>query len=132
MNSHTKSYFKYLYGGNREKVIKRDNEKCVRCGVTREEHKLLYGKDITVDHIDRNGKNKPAHLKNNSLENLQTLCFKCHGSKSFVDKQQPRSTHGKLSMYTNYGCRCELCVEANKKYQKGYRVKKRVKNGRRK
>lgn len=74
---------KYLFGGNREAAIQRDGEKCVRCGVTREEHLVKFGKDITVDHIDGRGSKTPKHLKNNSLDNLQTLCLSCHGVKDF-------------------------------------------------
>jgi hypothetical protein len=42
---------------------------------------VKYNRDITVDHIDGNGRRKPKHLKNNSLDNLQTLCLSCHGKK---------------------------------------------------
>jgi 5-methylcytosine-specific restriction endonuclease McrA len=71
----------YSFGGNREKAIQRDGEKCVKCGMTREEHKIKYGVDITVDHIDGNGKNTPKEKKNNDMSNLMTLCKKCHGKK---------------------------------------------------
>lgn len=70
-----------LFGGNRELAIQRDGEKCVKCGMTRIEHKKKFGCDITVDHIDGNGKYTEPHLRNNSLDNLQTLCLSCHGSK---------------------------------------------------
>ncbi|MCW2763641.1 MAG: hypothetical protein JWR85_3842, partial [Marmoricola sp.] len=69
------------FGGNREKAIQRDGEKCVKCGITRAEHSILYKKDITVDHIDGLGVGQPVYLKNNSLENLQTLCSVCHKAK---------------------------------------------------
>lgn len=69
------------FGGNREKAIQRDGEKCVKCGMTRNEHKFTFNSDITVDHIDGKGKNTPYHLKNNDLDNLQTLCLPCHGRK---------------------------------------------------
>ena len=72
---------KRLYGNNREAAIMRDGEKCVRCDMTREEHRIKYGKDITVDHIDGRGINTPANQKNNAINNLQTLCFACHGHK---------------------------------------------------
>lgn len=69
---------KYFFGGNREIAIQRDGEKCVKCGMTREEHREKFNKDITVDHIDGRGVNSPPHLKNNALDNLQTLCSPCH------------------------------------------------------
>lgn len=72
---------KSLFGGNRERVILRDGEKCVECGMTREEHKRKWGRDITVDHIDGNGRNVSVRKKNNNMDNLQTLCLSCHGSK---------------------------------------------------
>jgi cytochrome c553 len=42
---------------------------------------ITFGKDITVHHIDGNGKNNIVKEKNNSLENLVTLCLKCHGAE---------------------------------------------------
>ena len=84
---------KYFYGGNREKAIQRDGEKCVKCNMTRTEHQERYNIDITVDHIDGTGKNTPMHLKNNSLDNLQTLCFRCHGKKD-----GPRTRGSKLKV----------------------------------
>jgi hypothetical protein len=79
-----RSQDKRLFGGNREIAIQRDGEKCVKCGMTREENRLKYGRDITVDHIDGRGVGVPVHLKNNDLSNLMTLCFKCHGTKDGI------------------------------------------------
>lgn len=73
--------YKHFFAENREVAIKRDGEQCVNCGMSRVEHLNRYGRDITVDHIDRNGRNKPRKLQNNSLNNLQTLCLSCHGKK---------------------------------------------------
>ena len=72
---------KYVFGGNREKAIQRDGEKCVKCGMTRAEHRVRYGRDITVDHIDRMGGNVPKAVRNNEMSNLQTLCMTCHAVK---------------------------------------------------
>ena len=46
---------KYNYGGNRELAIQRDGEKCIKCGITRQEHKKKIGKDLAVDHINGKG-----------------------------------------------------------------------------
>lgn len=75
---------KHVFGGNREKAIQRDGEKCIKCGMTRQEHRQRYGFDITVDHIDNMGTGKPEALRNSSLSNLQTLCCVCHGKKDNV------------------------------------------------
>lgn len=72
---------KIHFGGNREAAIQRDGERCVHCGMTREEHKAKFGRDITVDHIDGKGRHTPIAQKNNDLSNLQTLCLPCHGRK---------------------------------------------------
>lgn len=70
---------KYDFGGNREATIQADNEQCVGCGMSREEHKKKYGRDITVDHKD--GRGRYSTYKNHSFDNLQTLCLPCHGRK---------------------------------------------------
>lgn len=76
--SKKRSWDNFMFGGNREKVIIRDGERCIKCDMTRAEHKNLYGRDITVNHKDLNGRNKPKGLKNNELDNLETLCIPCH------------------------------------------------------
>ena len=68
-----------LFGGNREKAIKRDKYKCVCCGMARRHHKEKIGIDIIVDHKDGNGRR--SMRQNNSMSNLQTLCASCHGKK---------------------------------------------------
>ena len=73
------------FNGLREQAIQRDGEACVDCGMTRQEHKAEWGRDITVDHID--GLGRYSRKKNNSIDNLQTLCLRCHGRKD-----QERST----------------------------------------
>lgn len=78
---------KFRFGGNREAAIQRDGEKCMQCGLTRIEHKRKYNRDITVDHIDGNGNGKPKELKNNSLDNLRTLCLTCHSRKDNLQKR---------------------------------------------
>lgn len=54
---------------------------CVKCGMTRQEHRDKYNRDITVDHIDGQGRNTPKEERNNNLNNLLTLCLPCHGYK---------------------------------------------------
>jgi rubrerythrin len=65
---------KYHFGGLRGSVLTRDQFKCRKCGMTQERHREVFNRDISVDHID-------GDRKNNTLENLQTLCLKCHGKK---------------------------------------------------
>lgn len=62
------------YSGNRYKTLERDGYKCVNCGMSWEQHLEIYNSELNVDHIDRD-------RKNNSLDNLQTLCLVCHGKK---------------------------------------------------
>lgn len=64
----------YRVGKLRKRVLVRDRFRCVSCGMTDEEHRQRWNRPITIDHKDRN-------RKNNSLENLQTLCLRCHGRK---------------------------------------------------
>ena len=53
------------FGGLREVVLKRDNYSCVIC---------TSSQNLSVDHID-------GDRTNNTEENLQTLCLRCHGHK---------------------------------------------------
>lgn len=67
----------YGNGGLREQVLQRDGCQCVFCSMTAEEHLAKWNRPITVDHKDKN-------RKNNTLENLQTLCLRCHAEKDSV------------------------------------------------
>lgn len=67
------------FGGLREQVIQRDGEKCVGCGMTRQEHRDRWDRDITVDHIDKQG--RYVKEQNNTLQNMQTMCLPCHSRK---------------------------------------------------
>lgn len=99
---------KYQFGGNRELAIIRDGEKCVMCGMDRDEHKQRYNRDITVDHIDGSGRNTSTTLRNNSLNNLQTLCLPCHGKKdasrraNFGNSAKLITHHGKSKSFNDW------------------------------
>ena len=47
--------------------------------MTNEQHIIIFGRQITIDHIDGNG--RYSDEPNNDVDNLQTLCLKCHGKK---------------------------------------------------
>ena len=93
---------KKYFGGNREKTIIRDGEKCVECGITRQQHMEKYGHDITVDHIDNMGTTVLAENRNNSMDNLQTMCLYCHaikdGKRRLTDIQVINILHCKGSI----------------------------------
>jgi len=58
----------------REDIIQRDDEECVLCSMTREEHRDEYGQDFDVHHIvptSEDGDKYDPH-------NLMTLCRACH------------------------------------------------------
>ena len=69
----------FFFGGNKEITLQRDNYSCVKCGMNNEQHIVIFGRGLTVDHID--GKGRYSEIQNHSLDNLQTLCLRCHGSK---------------------------------------------------
>lgn len=79
----TKTNFKSLpfmnklrFGGLREKAIIKGEEKCFCCGITRITHYKKYNRDLSVHHIDLNGRN--SQTKNNTLKNLVPVCLSCH------------------------------------------------------
>ena len=74
-------YDRIMLGGLLETVLKRDGYKCVKCGMTNEQHLKTFSYRLTIDHIDGRGKHTPIEQKNNNLDNLQTLCAVCHGKK---------------------------------------------------
>jgi len=67
-------HFNKAFGDLRDEVLERDNWECVMCSMTSEQHLIIFGRRITLDHIDGN-------RNNNTIENLQILCLRCHSSK---------------------------------------------------
>lgn len=74
----------YWFGGLRETILEKDGYKCLKCGMTRKEHRDRWNRDLTVDHINGKGRNVPANEKDNRKSNLQTLCLSCHGKKDIL------------------------------------------------
>lgn len=58
---------RYLFGGNKFKVLERDNHTC---------QSYNSKKDLIIHHID--GNNHLSNIPNHSMSNLITLCNKCH------------------------------------------------------
>jgi len=73
----------YGAGSLRDFVLQRDGYKCVECGMDDSAHKGKWGRPITIDHKDKN-------RKNNSPDNLQTLCLACHGRKDLLPELRRR------------------------------------------
>ncbi len=63
----------YYFGGNKYKVLERDNYTCQTCNGTKE-----TGKTIVVHHKDETGWGKKKKDKNNDMDNLISLCVQCH------------------------------------------------------
>jgi len=69
----------------RERAIERDERTCQRCGRTEAEHFDKYERELSVHHLTpvrafyrEAGNEEPDFSKVNALENLVTLCIKCH------------------------------------------------------
>lgn len=88
------------YGPNwrrqRRRTLERDNEQCVECGLTRDEHFEVYGDDIDVHHkrplatfpfVDEQYNRDWGAV--NALSNLVTCCTGCHGGLD----EQARDRH---------------------------------------
>ncbi len=60
----------------KEKIRKRDNYTCQNCNTIEEEHLIVCNRVLEVHHIDYN-------KKNNNMNNLITLCKKCHVKTNF-------------------------------------------------
>lgn len=67
----------FRFNGLREYILKRDNYTCIACGMPQEEHIKKWGKGLTINHKDGNGRN--SKTPNNNPSNLETLCLRCHG-----------------------------------------------------
>ncbi|KKM86372.1 hypothetical protein LCGC14_1279730, partial [marine sediment metagenome] len=60
----------------KQKIRRRDNYTCQNCGITEEEHIIVFGKVLGIHHIDYNKFNCKE-------ENLITLCHQCNVRVNF-------------------------------------------------
>jgi len=91
---------KYRFGGLRDFILERDNWQCVQCGMKQEQHIILFGHSLTIDHID--GKGRYSENQNNNPDNLQTLCLRCHGIKDISRRKwRPIKSHNKTKRGVN-------------------------------
>lgn len=116
------------FGGLRNKALERDNWACVKCGMTQEQQVVLFGRSLSVDHIDGEGRN--SKKPNNSLENLQTLCQRCHSSKDHywtkeLKKKGISANSGFYKSYMKKYHKDYRKTDEYKAYQKRYRQKKK-------
>lgn len=87
------------FGGKRFIVLDRDNWECQYCGMIQEQCMALFGRSLTIHHIDGNGRD--SDNPNSDLNNLVTLCFRCHpladrGDITFpISQTQPEVNNGK-------------------------------------
>lgn len=80
----------HRFGGNVQAVLERDNFECQDCGMTQEQHFIIFGKRLDIHHKDGNGKNTPKEEKNNDMENLEALCHRCHTKVSNIERMEQR------------------------------------------
>lgn len=83
--------YRIYFGGLRNKVLKRDGYRCIKCGRD----------DITLNVHHKNHNNKV-----NTMDNLETLCVNCHSKKRrfrCVDCRKYRTANGARQV------RCKKC-----------------------
>ena len=106
---------KYYYR-QKELAIEYLGGVCTKCGTT--EH-------LEFDHIDSNSKaftickrlsNMSLRGMKEELDKCQLLCHEHH-----VEKHSVAISHGTVSTYKKYKCRCTLCVAAKTKDTNEYR-----------
>jgi len=69
---------KTVFGGNAQKAFERDNWECRECSMSQEQSLMLFNRKLVIHHKDGQGRN--SEVKNHDLDNLITLCPRCHGT----------------------------------------------------
>lgn len=100
---------------NRQDVLERDNFQCTMCGMSQEQHILLFNKKLIIHHKDEMG--RLSETPNHALDNLQTVCFNCHNTihKSREGKQRYRGLLEQDDSEYKYPKIREICDNKKKK-----------------
>lgn len=96
------------FAGLREPCLKRDNYQCVKCGNRQQ---------LVVHHKDGKGRPQPEELKNNTLENLETLCRACHMKQHAKEIRVSRSERLKFWAPKFKLMACRSCLRSDLKHQ---------------
>ena len=83
------------WGTLREKIRKRDGNKCLRCGITNDEHVMDRGYSLHVNHIIPFWQYQGNNAAANNPSNLETLCHPCHMT---VEWQYRKNNHMQLTL----------------------------------
>ena len=101
----------YDYCGNKRKALIRDNYTCQLCDKTKDEV------NIAIHHIDGNGTSKPPKEQNNTLDNLVTLCSKCHTKVEISRRGHPPGRSLKeMGVWSKLAEKCLACGTKKKKH----------------
>lgn len=114
-NERMNTYMKDRWKKRREDAVKRLGGTCVVCGSSDR---------LEFDHIDpetkqfaiASGSSFSEEKFLEEIDKCQLLCHSCH-------KEKHKAPHGTLSRYRD--CRCDLCVQAKREYQREYRASRR-------
>jgi hypothetical protein len=95
------------------------DKSCVKCGSE---------ENLEIHHVDP--ATKVAHQvwtwakerRDEELSKCEVLCSDCHSIETLW--QNVKFEHGTRVMYMRHKCRCDLCVEAARKYREEQRVKR--------
>ena len=116
----------------RAKAIIKLGNKCAKCGTN---------ENLEIDHIDHESVNpklfNPMTLYatrvpietlegaefDEELDKCQLLCKECHIQKSVFDRRKESTMKHGNSMYTNKGCRCDICRKARHDYHIKYTLR---------
>lgn len=86
-----------------------------------------------VDHIDPSTKicspkaiwNRAESFRLSELAKCQLLCVQCHKQKT-IEENSLAVEHGSYKRGYSKGCKCDLCMEAMRKYWREYRSRPEV------
>jgi hypothetical protein len=113
----------YLAG--RRQTWLQENGPCKECG---------SWERLELDHIDP--AEKTTHRvwslsredREAELKKCQVLCHDCHRAKTNAQLAKPL-VHGTRNGYTQHGCRCDPCREANNERARSWRERQKMPRG---
>jgi len=114
-----REYFNERRKNRRAKFLTLLGGKCERCGSKDDlqfDHKRPKKKEFRIaDRIDA-----PEDILLKEVMKCILMCAPCHRDKTREKGEhgQPKSRHGTLHRYKQYGCRCKKCKERMSEYNK--------------
>ena len=108
LQEYQRTYQRNRYWERKNKIFKILGEKCCVCGSVADLE--IHHKNPNEKEFDPGSREREKSAFEAELKKCELLCGRCH-------KEKHATSHGSVTMYRVYGCRCAACVDRHRRFK---------------